>query len=99
MSPRVKQVQHTRDYRLNLTFSDGTTAELDFQQRIAGRGGVFRPLEDIEFFQQVQVDPEAETIVWPNGVDFCPDVLFSLATGEPIRVSESVKRGVPGPEL
>jgi len=76
------------DYRLELTFSDRTTGELDFRQRIVGRGGVFLQLEDVGFFRQVQVDPEAGTIVWPNGVDFCPDVLYSLATGKPIRVLE-----------
>jgi Protein of unknown function (DUF2442) len=66
------------------------TAELDFQQQIVGRGGVFSQLENVGFFKQVQVDPEAGTIVWPNGVDFCPDVLYSLATGKPIRVLEPV---------
>ena len=88
MFPRVNRVRHIWDYRLELSFRDGTTAELDFRQRVVGRGGVFRQLEDIEFFKQVQVDPEAGTIVWPNGVDFCPDVLYSLATGRPIRVPE-----------
>jgi hypothetical protein len=90
MFPRVKRVRHTRDYRLELTFTDGAAAELDFRRRIVGRGGVFRQLEDVGFFQQVQVDPEAGTIVWPNGVDFCPDVLYSLATGKAIRVLEPV---------
>lgn len=88
MFPRVKLVRHMRDYRLELSFTDGTTRELDFRQRIVGRGGVFRELEDVGFFERVQVDPEAGTIVWPNGVDFCPDVLYSLATGKPIRVLE-----------
>jgi hypothetical protein len=88
MFPRVKQVRHVRDYRLELSFTDGTTGELDFRQRVVGRGGVFRELEDVGFFQQVQVDSEAGTIVWPNGVDFCPDVLYSLATGKPIQVLE-----------
>ena len=88
MFPRVKQARHLGEYRLELSFTDGTTGELDFQQRVVGRGGVFRPLEDIGFFQQVQVDTEAGTIVWPNGVDFCPDVLYSLVTGKPIRVLE-----------
>jgi len=88
MFPRVKQVRHLRDYRLELSFTDGTTKELDFESWIVGRGGVFRPLEDVDFFKQVQVDAEAGTIVWPNGVDFCPDVLYSLATGKPIRVLE-----------
>jgi len=63
-------------------------AELDLRSRIVGRGGVFGRLEDVEFFRQVRVDPEAGTIVWPNGVDFCPDVLYSLATGKPIRALE-----------
>jgi len=88
MFPRVKRVRHMRDYRLELSFTDGTTGELDFRQRIVGRGGVFRQLEDVGLFKQVQVDPEAGTIVWPNGVDFCPDVLYSLATGKPLRVLE-----------
>jgi hypothetical protein len=88
MFPRVKRVRHISDYRLELTFTDGATAKLDFRQRVVGRGGVFRQLEDVEFFKEVQVDPEAGTIVWPNGVDFCPDVLYSLATSKPIRVLE-----------
>jgi hypothetical protein len=90
MYPRVKRVRHVRDHRLELSFTDGTTSELDFRQQIVGRGGVFGPLEDVRFFAQVQVDPEAGTIVWPNGVDFCPDVLYSLATGRPIGVLENV---------
>ena len=46
--------------------------------------GVFAPLEDVEFFKKVTVDPEIGTLVWPNGVDFCPDVLYSQATGKPL---------------
>jgi hypothetical protein len=48
--------------------------------------------EDIEFFQQVQVDPEAGTIVWPNEVDFCPDVLYSLVTGKPIQAKRKARK-------
>jgi len=88
MYPRVTSVRHLSEYRLELTFADGTRGELDLKDRIVGRGGVFAPLEDVRFFAQVQVDPEAGTIVWPNEVDFCPDVLYSLVTGKPIRVLE-----------
>ena len=84
MFPRVKQVRHLGGYRLEMSFTDGTKAELDFEERVVGRGGVFSPLEEIVFFSRVKVDPEAGTIVWPNGVDLCPDVLYSLATGKPI---------------
>lgn len=88
MFPRGKQVHHRGEYRLELSFTDGTTGEFEFKERVVGRGGVFGPLEDVAFFRQVKVDSEAGTIVWPNGVDFRPDVLHSLATGKPIRVPE-----------
>ncbi len=88
MFPRVTHVRHIREYRLKLTFRDGATGELDFKDRVVGRGGVFGPLEDVSFFGQVRVDPEAGTIVWPNEVDYCPDVLYSLVTGKAIRGAE-----------
>ncbi len=88
MFPRVVRARHVGEYRLELSFNDGTTGELDFRGRVVGRGGVFVPLESLTFFSQVAVDPEAGTIFWPNGVDFCPDVLYSLVTGRPIRVLE-----------
>ena len=90
MLPRVEQVRHLGEYRLELRFTDGTKGELDLKERVVGRGGVFEPLEDISFFKQVQVDPESGTIVWPNDVDLCPDVLYSLVTGRPVRVLEPV---------
>jgi len=73
---------------LELTFTDGTKGELDLKERITSRGGVFVPLRNIDFFKQVEVDLEAGTVVWPNNVDLCPDVLYSLVTGKPIRVLE-----------
>ena len=85
MFPRVKQVRHLGEYRLELIFTVGTTGELDFRDRVVGRRGVFEPLKEVRFFSQVKVDPEAGTIVWLNGVDFCPDVLYSLVTGKPIQ--------------
>ena len=88
MFPRVTNVRHVQDYILELSFVDGTTSGVDFRQKVVGRGGVFVPLEEVRFFKQVRVDSEAGTIVWPNGVDFCPDVLYSLATGKPIRILE-----------
>ena len=91
MSPRVNYVRYVGDYRLELGFTDGLRREIDLRDRIAGRGGVFRPLSDFDFFKQVQVEPEAGTIVWPNGVDLCPDVLYSLATGQPIEVLQTVR--------
>ena len=84
MFPRVSGVRHISNYKLELTFSDGTIASLDFEKRIVGRRGVLESLENVDYFAQVSVDREAGTLVWPNGVDFCPDVLYAEATGKDI---------------
>ncbi len=79
-------------YRVELRFSDGVQGVVDLARRILGREGVFRPLEDPQFFRQVRVDPELGTIVWPNEADFCPDLLHRWALGEPVpREQETVE--------
>jgi len=76
-------------YRLELTFSDGVRGVVDLANRIVGRGGVFGPLENPDFFRQVVVDHELGTLTWPNGADFCPDLLYRWATGTPVLPSAS----------
>ena len=39
-------------------------------------GELYGPLRDLELFNQVRVDPEVETLVWPNGADFDPATLY-----------------------
>jgi len=90
MFPRITHVRYVRDYVLELTFADGIKAEMDFKKKIVGRGGVFAPLNDVDFFRQVRVDPEIGTLVWPNEVDLDPDVLYSEATGTPLPMREAV---------
>ncbi len=76
---RIKAVEYLGEYRLTLTFSDGTRTAMDFREKIVGRGGVFTPLEDKAVFKQVVVDPVAGTIVFPGDIDFCPDTLHKEA--------------------
>src|SRR5689334_4212462 len=88
MIPKVTGVKHIADYQLELAFEDGLTAFVDFKDRVIGRSGLWTALRDLSFFKQVRVDPELQTIVWPNGVDVCPDVLYALATGKPLATAE-----------
>jgi hypothetical protein len=81
MFPRIKDVQYLHEYVLRLSFVDGVEAELDFANKVVGRGGVFAPLAEIAYFAQVTVDPEAQTLIWPNGLDLDPDLLYAEATG------------------
>jgi len=61
--------------RLRLTFEGDERREVDVSELVPF-DGVFEPLKDSDFFREVRVDPDLGTIVWPNGADFCPDVLY-----------------------
>jgi Protein of unknown function (DUF2442) len=73
----VVGVEVSGEYRLRLTFDDGTVGEVDF----AGREwrGVFGPLQDPEYFARVTVDADAGTVTWPNGADMAPEPLYEQA--------------------
>jgi len=88
-SPRVIAVRPATPYRLEVTFDNGVRGVVDLDGWLIGAGGVMEPLADPGFFRQVSVDQEAGTIRWPNGVDLCPDVLYSRATGIPIPFAEA----------
>ena len=83
MLPNVVSVAQTGPYRLRLRFDDGAEGEIDLKEAVSFVG-VLAPLSDPAFFSQVRVDPEAGTIVWPNGADLDPLVLHSRVTGQPI---------------
>ncbi|WP_198242967.1 DUF2442 domain-containing protein [methane-oxidizing endosymbiont of Gigantopelta aegis] len=75
----IKSVKHISEYKLWLAFDDGTAGEVDLANAL--NGPVFEPLKDIELFSKVSLDPELETVVWPNGADFAPEFLKQLQRG------------------
>ena len=72
--PRVVAVNYVRDYTLRVRFADGVEGEIDLAAELDGE--IFQPLRDRDYFQQVRVNPELHTIVWPNGADFAPEFLY-----------------------
>ena len=83
MLPNVVSVTLAGPYRLQIRFDDGVEGEVDVKAAVSFVG-VFEPLSDPAFFAQVRVDPEAGTVVWPNGADLDLLVLHSRVTGRPI---------------
>jgi hypothetical protein len=79
----VTKVRPLDRYRLHLRFEDGVEGVVDLEKLIRFEG-VFAPLRDPSFFEQVAVDPELGAICWPNGADLDPDVLYSHVTGVPL---------------
>jgi len=70
----VVGVEVLAHYRLRVAFSDGLVREVELDY-LRDRGPIFEPLRDPDFFAAVVVDPEAKTVVWPNGADLDPLVL------------------------
>jgi hypothetical protein len=76
---RVTDVEPLDGYRLRVSFNDGVARDVDCSFLL--RGSLGEPLRDLEYFRQVRVDPDARTIVWPNGLDPAPELLHD--SGEP----------------
>ena len=71
----VRSVGLLEGFQVRLGFDDGTEKIVDLE--IYLHGPIFEPMRnDLNVFQSVRVDKEAGTIVWPNGADIDPNVLY-----------------------
>jgi hypothetical protein len=69
----VTGFEQVNTYMLRVIFNDGSEQLIDFEPLLYGE--MWGPLRDPSFFKQVTLDPEAKTLVWPNGADFDPETL------------------------
>ena len=71
----IKSVTPLEKYRVLLEFSTGEQKTVDLDPLL--RGPVFESIRGSRaMFRAVRVDEELGTIVWPNGADIDPDVLY-----------------------
>ena len=70
---RVTDFDIVAPYMLRITFEDHSQQVIDFRPIL--EGDLYGPLQDKKLFDQVEIDPEVHTIVWPNGADFDPAML------------------------
>jgi hypothetical protein len=70
---RILQFRVVGIYSIWVAFDDGTEQTIDFHNVLAGE--LFGPLRDLNLFNQVSLDPEVHTLVWPSGADFDPATL------------------------
>jgi hypothetical protein len=70
---RVVGFKKIAPFTLRVVFDDRKELAIDFRPILAGN--LFGPLADQSLFDQVRIDPEVHTLVWPNGADFGPATL------------------------
>jgi hypothetical protein len=67
-------------YTLRIVFNDNTQQIINFKPVL--NGYYYSPLRDLELFNQVRIDPEIHTLVWPNDADFDPTTLYKWHEGD-----------------
>ncbi len=85
----VTAAKNLDEYRLELTFQDGTTGVVDFAQYVR-QGGVFARLADRQIFRQWRIHPDFGTICWGDDLDIAPETLYqqARATTPAARIAE-----------
>jgi hypothetical protein len=85
----VRSAEPLEDFWVRLVFSNGEQKNVDLKPLL--RGPIFEPLlRDPQLFRAVKVDEELGTIVWPNGADMDPDVLYGSHLPAWMEVEEAI---------
>jgi len=74
MTPDLLKATYVDQYRIQLTFADGTEGIIDLRDELWGE--VFEPLKDVEVFRSFRVNTELSTIEWPSRADLAPEFLY-----------------------
>ena len=74
----IIEAKYLTEYKLSLMFNNGNSGTVDLKDHLWGPA--FEPLQNIDFFKQVEVSKTLGTITWPNDVDFAPEFLLENLT-------------------
>ncbi len=76
---RITGVEVLDDYRVDLSFADGTRGVVDLSD-LVGRG-VFAAWKEYAEFRRAGIGEMGE-LEWPGGIDLCPDALYLKVSGK-----------------
>ncbi len=86
----ITKVEYWSGYKLRLTFEDGIVCEVDLESYLDGE--IFGPLQDVEYFKTVRLNPDIDTIVWDNGADYAPEFLYEIGVPVARQATRAEKR-------
>lgn len=61
-------------YTLEVVFENNARKTINLAPVLYGE--MYGPLKDPDFFKLLKLDDEVQTLVWPNGADFDPTILY-----------------------
>jgi len=79
-------------YKVKIRFENEEVRIVDLSDHLDGP--VFEPLRDVSYFKQFKVNPDIDTVVWPNDADFSPDFLYEIGetVGEPLHPADAAEQ-------
>lgn len=79
----IKDIKEVTPFKVKLEFNTGEIKEVNLEESLKKwsetPGSIYKQLLEPDYFKCVKLNTEIETIYWDNGIDFCPDVLYSMA--------------------
>jgi hypothetical protein len=79
----VKNIDKVEAFKITLLFNTGEIKVIDLAPKLkewtTSPDSKYKQLLNPDYFSKVQLNKELETICWENGIDFCPDTLYTWA--------------------
>lgn len=80
----ITEIITVEPYKLTLKFNTGEIRQVDLEAKLKewaiNPNSKFAALLDAGYFRTVKLDPDFNSVVWENGIDLCPDVLYNLSS-------------------
>jgi hypothetical protein len=78
----VTEAKYIDNYRIRLSFEDGSTGIADLSD-YPNKNNVFRLFLDMDYFRNFRI--QYGTMIWGDGeLDIAPEKLYTIATGKVI---------------
>jgi hypothetical protein len=82
MLQTIKTIQCIDGLNITCSFNNNEIGKIDFKKWLLSKNtpenSILFELSNTTYFQLVSLDSYG-TLSWPNGVDFCPGVLYSIS--------------------
>jgi len=86
----IKKVKYLKNYTIEVEFNNGEKGIADLSEAL--KGPIFEALKETSKFSSFTIDPELETIVWPNGADLAPEYVYYQAFKNEKDLQETFKQ-------
>lgn len=77
----ITKIKVIKDFKLELTYDNDKVVIVDLAQRLSA-SDLYEDLRNEDSFSKVMLTSSGRYIYWENGIEFCVDSLWFLATGE-----------------